>query len=176
LSPVPVQNRYNIAQHEYSFADAYCSTGQGLLSAIWGITLDFNTYFGPAWKTNGAHIRPIGLMEALLNQAIPQGGSYYEVTGLPSGVVCADFTAPASLLHRLICSSNNGSGQVVSVTFPSGTDLPMTARTVAYLHTMADTTEDSTAVRIAPLPGGVSYTGQTATFSIPPYAGIALTQ
>jgi hypothetical protein len=176
LSPVPVQNTYNIAQHEYSFADNYCPTGQGLLTAIWGITLDFNRTFGPAWKTNGGHIRPIGLMEALLNQAIPQGGSYYEVTGLPSGVVCADFTAPGSLLHRLICSSNNSGAQVVSVTFPSGADLPLTARTVAYTHTMADTNEDSTAVRIEPLPGGISYTGQTATFTIPPYAGIALTE
>jgi hypothetical protein len=177
LMPVPIQNTFNFAEHEYATASSACGGSQGgLLSALWGITADFNRNNGPTWYTNEGHIRPIGLMEALFNQAIPQGGSYYEVTGLPSGVVCADFTASGTKLQRLICASNNSSPQSVSVTFPSKAVLPMTARTVGYTYTMADTNEDSTAVQIVPLPGGVSYSGQTATFTIPAYAGIALTK
>jgi hypothetical protein len=178
LMPVPIQNTFNLAEHEYQTSSFACGGGQGgLLSALWGITEDFSYQYGPTWNGNGGHhLRPIGLMEALFNQAIPQGGSYYEVTGLPSGVVCADFTASGETLHRLICASNNSSAESVSVTFPSNAVLPMSARTVGYTYSMSDTNEKSTAVRIVSLPGGVTYSGQTATFTIPAYAGITLTR
>jgi hypothetical protein len=177
LMPVPIQNTFNFAEHEYLTPNWECAAGQAsVLSALWGITEDFNPQFGPPWNINGGHLRPIGVMEALFNQAIPQGGSYYEVTGLPSGVFCADFTASGSNLHRLICANSNKYAQAVAVTFPSNAVLPKTARTVGYTYSMGDTNEDSAAVRIVPESGAVGYGNRTGWFTIPAFSGMALTK
>lgn len=172
LKPAPAQQTFNLTEPEFTTSGGACTSGHGTDSALWGIAHDMDLSFGPAAT---AHLRPIGWTQALLNEAIPQGGAYYPVTGAASGVYIAAFKS-GSQWTAAVSNSNNFS-QVQSITFPTGT-VPGLGETVLNSGTcgsgLCDNNENSASVGIGALPGGVTVAGQTVTFSIPAWSEAVL--
>ena len=130
--------------------------------------------FAPVWPwLNGQ-----GLGLELYNKAVvvdsDQNGDYHAVTGLPSGVYCAAFAHSSTNNYQLACVNTNTTPTAVSVAFPSGANVPTIADTVNYTNGMADNNENSASLSIGSLSGGVSYNGQTGTFTIPALGTVAL--
>jgi hypothetical protein len=160
---VSTTNMFQLNQPAYNGYDIWSAV------AGWaGTDLDFAPVPNQPW------LRPVALALELYNDAIGANGyGYYPCTGAPSGVLCAGFGNGSQ--WTLAAVNTNTTSTSVSVTFPSGT-VPTVADTVNYTSGMTDNNENSNSVTIGSLSGGVSYNGQTATFTIPPLAAVALLQ
>src|SRR5208337_3980872 len=76
LGRTPIQNEYQLAQPEFHANPS---------APIWGEIHDLDSDFGPTFP----HLRPVALGTEVVNSAI--GGSYYPVTGMPSGTYASAF-------------------------------------------------------------------------------------
>jgi hypothetical protein len=167
LFPALAQNTFNLAQPEFLTSSGGCTSGHGTDTALWGIVHDFDSTFGPTFP----HIRPIGWAEALLNRAI--GGAYHQIDTLAwTGIYGAAFLQNG--FWSVILSNSNNAGISFKVTFPPGGALPAVGETVLYTNGPADNDENSNSVKIGPLPGGVSNSGNMLTLTLPPLSVVAL--
>jgi hypothetical protein len=129
--------------------------------------------FAPVWPW----LRPIGQAVELYNDAVQVNGTdgdYHACTGAPSGVICAAFYNSSTNAYQLALVNTNTSNTSFSVTFPGGTTVPKVGEAINYSSGMTDNNENSNSVTIGALSGGLSYSGQTATLTIPALAAVAL--
>ena len=140
--------------------------------AEWGITPG-NWGTASAFAPTFPWFRPSGLAMELFNSAIANGAGYYACTNAPSGIYCDAFKSGSS--WTLVASNSNSTSTSFSVTFPSGT-VPPVAATINYTSGLSDNNENSNSVTLGNLSGGVSYSGQTATLTMPAFGAVALLQ
>jgi hypothetical protein len=131
--------------------------------------------FAPVWPW----LRPIGQAVQLYNEAVQVDGTdgdYHPCTGAPPGVLCAAFYNRGANAYQLAAVNTNTSDTSFSVTFPAGSSIPTVADAINYTTGMSDNNENSNSVKIGALSGGISYSGQTGTLTLPALAAIALLQ
>jgi hypothetical protein len=63
----------------------------------------------------------------------------------------------------------------VTITFPTGS-MPSVGTTINYVNGLADNNEATNTVTIGVLKGGVSVSGQKASFTMPGFSAVALLQ
>src|SRR5260370_41208745 len=62
----------------------------------------------------------------------------------------------------------------LTVEFPSSGTMPQTAEAVLNTNGITDNSENSNAVFVGALPGGISTSGQNVTLTLPPYSVAAI--
>jgi hypothetical protein len=150
---MPIQNEFTLVQTEFG------------VGPIWGIVHDLDSDFGPTFP----HLRPIAMGEEVVNRAI--GGAYYPVTA-PSGTVINAYLNAGAWSAALV--NTTASPIKLTVQFPSSGAMPQTAETVLNTNGITDNSENSNAVYVGALPGGLSTSGQNVTLTLPPYSVVAI--
>jgi hypothetical protein len=150
---MPIQNEFTLMQTEFG------------VGPIWGIVHDLDSDFGPTFP----HLRPIAMGEEVVNSAI--GGAYYPVTA-PSGAVINAYLNAGAWSAALV--NTTASPITLTVQFPSSGAMPQTAETVLNTNGITDNSENSNAVYVGALPGGLSTSGQNVTLTLPPYSVVAI--
>ncbi len=158
---MPIQNAFTFAQVEIG--------GGAFENPLFGIIHDLDSDFGPSFP----HIRPIGLGMSVVNSAM--GGSYYPVDTSAFSNVYANAFENGGNWSAVLTNGNNSSVKI-TLQFPSTGTLPGSAETVLYTNGLTDNNENSNSVKIGPLPGGISISGNTLTLTLPPYSVVALTR
>jgi hypothetical protein len=157
---MPIQNAFTFAQVEFS-------QYSGFYNPAWGIIHDLDSDFGTPFP----HIRPVGLGMSVMNSAI--GGSYYPVDTSAMANVYANAFENAGNWSAVLTNGNNANVRI-TLQFPATGTLPASAKTVLYTNGLTDNNEDTNSVKIAPLPGGISISGNTITLTLPPFSVVAL--
>jgi len=153
----PIQNEFTLSQIEF---------GQGGAEApIWGEIHDLDSDFGPTFP----HLRPIAMGEEVVNSAI--GGAYYPVKA-PSGTVISAYQNAGAWSAALV--NTTAAPITLTVQFPSSGTLPQTAEAVLNTNGITDNAENSNAVHVGALPGGLSTSGQNVTLTLPAFSVVAI--
>jgi hypothetical protein len=157
---IPIDNEYQMAQNEYGGAP------------IWGFVHDLDADFGPAFP----HLRPIGLGMSVVNSAIQQGGALFGVSGSTSGLIINPYNANTNGTGPWSAALVNTTASPITLTLqfpPSGT-VPQTAEALLNTNGITDTAENSNAVFVGALPGGLSTSGQNLTLTLPAYSVVGV--
>ena len=155
---MPIIEVFTFSQTEFGF---------GVFGPLWGITHDLDSDFGPSFP----HIRPDGLGMAVLNSAM--AGGYYPVNTSAISNVYANAFENNGRWSVALTNGNDNNVQLTLQFPPTGT-LPSSGQTVLYTNGITDNNENSNSVRIGPLPGGMSVTGNSLTLTLPPFSVVAL--
>jgi hypothetical protein len=153
----PIQNEFTLVQSEFG--------NGGVAAPIWGIVHDLDSDFGPTFP----HLRPIAQGMEVVNSAI--GGAYYPVKA-PSGTVINAYQNAGAWSAALV--NTTASPITLTVEFPSSGTMPQTAAAVLNTNGITDNSENSNAVFVGALPGGLSTSGQNVTLTLPPYSVVAI--
>jgi hypothetical protein len=157
LGRTPIQNEFTLTQVEFGSG--------GVNAPIWGFVHDLDSDFGPTFP----HLRPIAMAEEVVNSAI--GGAYYPVKA-PSGTVINAYQNAGAWSAALV--NTTAAPITVTVQFPSSGTMPQTAEAVLNTNGIADNSENSNAVFVGALPGGLATSGQNVTLTLPPYSVVAI--
>jgi hypothetical protein len=157
LGRTPIQNEFTLTQVEFGSG--------GVNAPIWGFVHDLDSDFGPTFP----HLRPIAMAEEVVNSAI--GGAYYPVKA-PSGTVINAYQNGGAWSAALV--NTTAAPITLTVQFPSSGTMPQTAEAVLNTNGITDNSENSNAVFVGPLPGGLSTSGQNVTLTLPPYSVVAI--
>jgi hypothetical protein len=137
---------------------------------FWGITpgnWGLSSAFAPVYPW----YRPAGLAIELYNRAVR--GDYHACSGAPSGIYCAAFLSGGKWTAAL--ASANSTTTAVTITFPTG-NVPSVGTTINSANGLSDNNEATNTVTIGSIKGGVSVSGQKASFTMPAYSAVALLQ
>jgi hypothetical protein len=140
---------------------------------LWGVSAGYagtDEDFAPVWPW----LRPNAQLLQLWNKVIGTNTNYNAVSLVPSGVLMAAFSRNNN--YQVAGVNTNSTPVTIRVTFPPGTRPPSYAGTINYARDLADNNENSSSTTLGPLTGGISYSGQTATFTVPAFAPFALLQ
>ena len=162
MGRTPIQNEYQFAQIEYN--------PSGTIGApIWGFTHDLDSDFGPSFP----HLRSIGIGMEVVNSGVQQGGSYYPISSLPTGITASAYNSnnSASGIWSADLVNTTASSVATSLTFPGSGIMPFGCEAVDSAS-IINNNENSNSVTAGTCTAFIC-AGQTCSVTMQPYQVVA---